>query len=146
MPNTPNPFEVLRITTLASRDEIVARATSLIDAESNEERRRQYRSAVEALTTHPQDSAYHKFWEPAGTAYRDAAEEAFRVSYGTEPVDRAALNQRVRVFLAEDCSAERLLGEMMPGPEPPAEIEHCHPGSTPQSPFRVPVEPGDLFL
>lgn len=146
MPNTPNPYEALRITILASNDEIVACGTGLIEAESSEQRKRQYRFAVEALTTHPQEPAYHKFWEPSGTSYRDAVEEAFVARYGTEPVDRDALNQRVRIFLAEDCAAERLLDAMMPGPEPPDEIEDCHPGSTPQTPFRVAVEPGELFL
>lgn len=141
----PNPYETLRITVLASNDEIVTRGLRLIEAESGEERKRQLRSSVEALTTHPQDPPYHKFWEPAGASYQDAAEEAFLARYGTDPVDRKAMNQRANAFLVEDCAAERLLDGMMPGPEPPGEIEDCHPGGTPQTTFRVAVEPGELF-
>jgi hypothetical protein len=145
MPNTPNPYEVLRIPILASKDEIVICGTRLIEAESGEKRRMQYRAAVEALTTHPQELVYHKFWEPAGASYRDADEEAFLARFVAEPVDREALNRRARTFLTEDCAAERLLDALMSGPEPPREIKDCHPGSTPQTPLQVAVEPGELF-
>jgi len=145
MPATPNPYEVLRIAVLVSNDEIVTRGTSLIVAESSEEQKRKYRSAVEALTTHPLEKAHHKFWEPAGAAYRDTAEEAFVSRYGTGPLDREVLNQRVRVFLDQDCGGERLLDAMIPRPQPPGKIEDCHPTGTPQTPLNVPFDPGDLF-
>jgi curved DNA-binding protein CbpA len=146
MPSTPNPYEVLRIAVLASEDEIVTRGIGLIQAESSEDRKKQFRSAVEALTTHPKDRAYHQFWEPAGAGYRDAAEEAFLTRYGAGPVDREALTERVRVFLEQDCAAERLLDSLMPGPAPPAHIEDVHPAGTPQTPLQLELEPRDLFL
>lgn len=146
MPSIPNPYEALGLTIVASSEEIVIRGTSLIEAEPVEERRMQYHFAVEALTTHPLEPAYHKFWEPAKTSYREPAEEAFLARYGTEPVNRDALNQRARIFLAEDCAALSLLDAMMPAPEPPAELEDCHPGGAPQTPLRMAIEPGELFL
>ncbi|MCX6627082.1 MAG: hypothetical protein NTW28_05580 [Candidatus Solibacter sp.] len=142
----PNPYEILRIAAVAPEDEIVARGIGLIQAESGEDRRKQIRSAVEALTTHPKDRAYHQFWEPAGAAYRDAAEEAFLTRYGAGPVDRAALTERMRVFLEQDCAPGRLLDSLMPGPAPPARIEDCHPAGTPQTPLRLEFEPRELFL
>lgn len=140
----PNPYETLRITVLASIDEVVARGVRLIEIESSDERKKQLRSAVEALTTHPQDPPYYKFWEPAGTSYRNPAEEAFLARYGTDPVDRDALNQRAAAFLAEDCAAECLL-ELISGAEPLADLADFHPGNPPQTPFHVAVEPGELF-
>lgn len=141
----PNPYEILRITVLASNEDVVARGLRLIEEESGEERKRQLRSAVEALTTHPQDPPYHKFWEPSGANYRDAPEEAFLARYGVDPVDRQALKERAGIFLTEDCAAERLLDGMSLGPAPPVELADCHPGDTPWTPFRVAVEPGELF-
>src|ERR1017187_7852828 len=146
MPSAPNPYEVLRIVVSAPEDEIVSRAIGLIQAESSEDRKKQFRSAVEALTTHPKDRAYHQFWEPAGAGYRDTAEEAFLARYGAGPVDHEALMERVRVFLEEDCAAQRLLDSLLPGPAPPAVIEACHPAGTPQTPLQLEVEPRDLFL
>lgn len=145
MPNTPNPYELLRISVLATVDEIVARGTALMAAESCEERQRPYRSAVDALVTNPQDRTYHKFWEPSGTAYRHPSDDAFCTRYGSEPVDRDAMNQRTTRFLTEDCAGGRLLSAMLPPPEPPHDIVACRPGCTPQTLFRVKFEPGELF-
>lgn len=141
----PNPYETLCITVMASNEEVVARGLRLIEADSGEERKRMLRSAVEALTTHPQELPYHKFWEPADTSYCDLTEEAFLARYGADPVDRNALNQRAGVFLVEDCAAKQLLDAMLPAPAPPDDLADCHLGSTPLTQFRVEVEPGELF-
>lgn len=146
MSDTPNPYEVLRIAVFASGDEIVGRGISLIQSEPGEERRKRFRSAVEALTTHPKERFYHQFWEPAGAGYQDAVEDAFLARYGAGPVDRDALTQRVRAFLERDCAAGRLLDSMMPGPAPPAVIEDCHPAGTPQTPLQLALEPLELFF
>ena len=146
MRHSENPYETLRCPVLASEDEIVARGVARMELEASEERKRRFRAAVEALTTHPQEAAYYKFWEPAGTAYEHADEEAFLARYGAEPVEREPLGQRARSFLAGDCAAVRLLDDLIPGPRPPSEFEECDPGSAPQTPLRLAIEPREWFV
>jgi len=145
MPNTLNPYELLRISVLATVDEIVARGIALMAAEPCEERQWPYRSAVDALVTNSQDRDYHKFWEPSDTVYRRPSDDAFFTRYGSDPVDRDALNKRAARFLTEDCAGERLLSAMLPPPEPPHNIEAYSAGCMPQTPFRVNFDPAELF-
>jgi hypothetical protein len=146
MPTMPNPYETLQIAATATTAEVAAAGMVLIEAESDDDRKLLYRSAVEALTTHPGERDYHRFWEPCGSRYPDAAEAAFAERYGAAPVDRADLQRRARAFLDEDCSGKRLFEAMVQVPRPPVRIEDCHPAGTIESPLTADSGPGAFFL
>jgi hypothetical protein len=141
---TPNPHEVLRISARATRAEAIARAGQLVGETAEEDLRHGYRLAIEALATHPQDRAYHQFWEPPDTEYEEEAEAQFCRQSRTGPVERKSLNRRVKAFVENDCASHRLLESVDASLAPPNDLEALNPGGAPLAPLCLPLEPWEL--
>lgn len=146
MPSLPNPYEVLQIAARSSAAEVVARGQELIATAAGEDEKQSLRSAVEVLATHPRERAYHKFWEPSGSAYGNTAEADFRRRHGKPPVTRREIRQRAAAFVDEECSPLRLLKSLAPELAPPADLVASPPGDAGWSREETSVEPSEIFL
>jgi hypothetical protein len=82
----PNPFSVLRISTDACAEDIVARGQELSDLADDDEQRLLVRWAVEALITHPHARAMYELFEMPATSYDEEAWARFARRHRRNPI------------------------------------------------------------
>jgi len=144
MPKRPNPFEILGLPGRSSAEAVVDRANAASVA-ADDATKDALADAVRAVTLHPRDRAYHCFWEPDVTAYRDATLEAFCKKHLHARTVRKQLNEAARRLVDEDCCPERLLERFLCRGDPDEVIARLVADVAPDGDCGVSLEPWEVF-
>jgi hypothetical protein len=82
----PNPFQVLGLSTDATKAKIVARGQELYDTAETDEQRQLYRWAKEQLLINPRTRLEYELFEPPDTQYENLEWENFIRTHKRSPV------------------------------------------------------------
>lgn len=111
-----NPFAVLKISTEASRQEVVERSKELIEDAEDRDFEIAYRKAVEQIISHPFERLIQAAWEMPDTDYEDHDEtwRKFAKAFRSNPVALDTLRQLADAFIEENFEPDRLLNLLSP--------------------------------
>lgn len=113
-----NPYEILRLKTTATVNEVVERAKDMMMETSRKEVQLSFQRAASDIRQHPVKQASFQFWEPFETVYDDDTLDRFVRKHKNCPIDVKEVENRVERFLNEDCRGCKLLPTMLPAPRP----------------------------
>ncbi len=110
----PNPYALLRLPNTATNKDVINRANALSKATPDQELKEQYSRCVTALTLHPVERAWHRFWNPEGSPDGGETIKAFVDNNRNVAGSRGFVNAEARRFIKESCKIERLLEIFLP--------------------------------
>lgn len=142
---TKNPFEVLRMSTKATRHEVIARGKELSNETMDRELQAEYRRAVEEICQHPLRCAYNKFLEPPETCYEDEKLERFRRQHGKPPFKLGWLKKRKKKFVQEECSVRNLAHLAIPPILVPDSVDPYSVSEVPVDKFELKMAVEEIF-
>jgi len=143
---TGNPYQILRLSTRASVEEVIQRSRQLASETMDRDERAAYRRAAEEIRQHPVNRAGSQFWEPPDACYDDEAIERFCDRHHRPPINRKWLAERDRRFVEEDCSPHGLAWLAAPPVPSPPVAEDIPLTRLFRSDFDLSLEPWELFL
>lgn len=138
----PNPFQILRLPTVATREEIVERGQELCDLAESDDDRLLCRWAMEELITNPLRRLEYELFELPGAVYENAEWERFCRNHKRNPVQPESLAKSSAPLAVSDFDIGALLGLAvdglleLPESDPDAAIRHL--------PFEIPYGPCPL--
>jgi len=139
-----SPFEILRLDTKATPQDVMARARDLAQDTNEDARKAEIRRAAEAVRQHPARRAFHQFWEPAETCYQDDALDGFCAQNEPSPFTPMSLRPGAQRLAEVHCAA-RSLAELVLPPLPPGRSDSDKLTEMPPIPVELPLEPWELF-
>ena len=127
----PNPFQVLGLTTGASKKDIVERGQELYDTADTDEQRQLFRWAKEQLLTNPRTRLEYALFEMPETQYDNPEWEQCIRRYKRNPVRLEALVKDIPPVTLEDFDIAALIQVLLQGllTVPDADITEAVNGS-----------------
>lgn len=111
-----NPFALLRVSTEASRNEIVKHSRELLEDAEDEALQLAYRKAVEDIISHPFDRLLQTMWEMPNTDYQEHEDawRRFARAFQRNPVPLGKLQQTADHFMEANFAPDKLLDLLSP--------------------------------
>lgn len=111
-----NPFALLRVSTQASRQEVVERGKVLIEGTDDDELKIVYRKAVEQIISHPFERLVQAVWEVPDTNYEehDDTWRKFAQPFRSNPVTLNSVYPYTAQFVEENLHPDKLLELLSP--------------------------------